>query len=79
MMFAEAITTTTIFAVIVAVSNALVGLFAYLLALHNTKNDKQAKKQEKIEEAKKIVDDACDNGNLSDLIDAAKKIGEARK
>ena len=71
--------TTTIFAVIVAVSNALIGLFSYLLALHNTKHDKQAKKQEKLDEAKKIVDDACDNGNLSDLIDAAKKIGEARK
>lgn len=78
-MFAEAFTSTTLFAVIVAVSNALVGLFTYLLALHNAKHDKQAKKQEKIEEAKKIVDDACDNGNLSDLIDAAKKIGEARK
>ena len=77
-MFA-AVTTTTLFAVIVAVSNALVGLFSYLLALHNTKYDKQAKKQENIEEAKKIVEDACDNGDLSDLIDAAKKIGEARK
>ena len=39
MMFAEALT-TTIFAAIVAISNALVGLFAYLLARHNTKNDK---------------------------------------
>ena len=77
-MFAAAVT-TTLFAVIVAVSNALVGLFSYLLALHNAKHDKQAKKQEKIEEAKKVVDDACDNGNLSDLIDAAKQIGEARK
>ena len=71
--------TTTIFAVIVAVSNALVSLFAYLLALHNTKNDKKAKKQQKIEEAKKVIDDACDNGDLSDLIDAAKQIGDARK
>ena len=78
-MFAEAFTTTTLFAVIVAVSNALVGLFSYLLALHNAKHDKQAKKQEKIEEAKKVIDDACDNGNLSDLIDAAKQIGEAKK
>ena len=77
-MFAAAVT-TTLFAVIVAVSNALVGLFSYLLALHNAKHDKQVKKQEKIEEAKKVVDDACDNGNLSDLIDAAKQIGEARK
>lgn len=71
--------TTTIFAVIVAVSNALVGLFAYLLALHNTKNDKKAKKEQKIEEAKKVIDDACDNGDLSDLIDAAKQIGDAKK
>ena len=77
-MFAAAVT-TTLFAVIVAVSNALVGLFSYLLALHNAKHDKQAKKQEKIEEAKKVVDDACDNGDLSELIDAAKQIGEARK
>lgn len=78
-MFAEVLTSTSIFAVIVAISNALVGFFAYLLALHNTKNDKQAHKEQKIEEAKKKIDDACDNGNLSDLIDAAKKIGEARK
>ena len=42
MMFAEAVTTTTVFAVIVALSNALVGLFSYLLAVHNTKNDKKA-------------------------------------
>ena len=78
-MFAEAVTTTTIFAVIVALSNALVGLFSYLLAVHNTKNDKKAQKEQKIEEAKKIIDDACDNGNLSELIDAAKNMGEARK
>ena len=78
-MFAEALTSTTIFAVIVAVSNALVGFFAYLLALHNTKHDKQAQKEQKIKEAKDEVDKACDKGSLSDLIDAAKKIGEARK
>ena len=78
-MFAEVLTSTTIFAVIVAISNALVGFFAYLLALHNTRHDKQAQKEQKIEDAKKAIDDACDNGNLSDLIDAAKKIGEARK
>ena len=78
-MFAEAFTTTTLFAVIVAVSNALVGLFTYMLAVHNSRHDKKAQKEQKIEEAKKVVDDACDNGNLSDLIDAAKQIGEARK
>ena len=36
---------TTIFAVIVAVSNAVVAIFGYLLARHNEKNDKTAKKQ----------------------------------
>ena len=41
MMLAEIMTSTTIFAVIVAISNVLVGLFAYLLALHNTRHDKQ--------------------------------------
>ena len=79
MMFAEAVVTTTLYAVIVAISHAIVAVFSYFLALHNTKHDKKAKKQEKIEEAKKIVEDACDNGSLSDLLDAAKKIGDARK
>ena len=37
---------TTIFAVIVALSNAVVAVFSYILARHNTKNDKQAKKEE---------------------------------
>ena len=78
MMFAEAFT-ATILAVIVAVSNAIVGIFAYLLALHNSKHDKNAKREQKIEEAKKVIDDACNNGDLSDLIDAAKQIGDARK
>ena len=79
MMLAEIMTSTTVFAMIVAISNALVGLFAYLLALHNTRHDKQVQKEEKIEKAKAGVDDACDKGSLSDLIDAAKKIGDARK
>ena len=77
-MFAEALT-TTIFAAIVAISNALVGLFAYLLARHNTKNDKQAQKQQKIDAAKEKIDNACDTGSLSDLLDAAKHMGEVRK
>jgi len=70
---------TTIFAVIVAISNAIVAIFGYMLALHNTKNDKKAKKDEKIAEAEKQLEDACNNGTLSDLIDASKKIGEAKR
>ena len=44
---------TTIFAVIVAVSNAIVAIFSYVIALHNTKHDKQKLKEEKKEEANK--------------------------
>lgn len=70
---------TTIFAVIVAVSNAIVAIFGYMLALHNTKNDKTAQKEQKKKEAEKILEDACNNGTMSDLIDATKKIGESKR
>lgn len=70
---------TTIFAVIVALSNAVVAVFSYILARHNTKNDKQAKKEEQIAAAEDKLEDACNNGTLSELIDAAKKIGDARR
>ena len=71
--------TTTIFAVIVAVSNAIVALFSFLLAKHNTKHDKEAKKEEKKKEAEKQLKDACNNGNMSQLIDAAKQVGKAKR
>lgn len=74
-----AITSTTIFAVLVAVSNAIVAIFSYMLALHNTKNDKSTKKAEEQSQAEDQLEDACDNGTLSDLIDATKKIGESKK
>ena len=70
---------TTVFAVVVAVSNAIVAVFSYILALHNTRHDKQLTKEEKKEEAEKQLEDACNAGSMSDLIDAAKKIGEAKK
>ena len=70
---------TTIFAVIVAVSNAIVAIFGYMLALHNTKNDKDAKNEEKMKDAEKQLEDACNNGTMSDLIDATKRIGESKK
>lgn len=70
---------TTIFAVIVALSNAVVAVFSYILARHNTKNSKQAKKEEQIAAAEDKLEDACNNGTLSELIDAAKKIGEAKQ
>lgn len=75
MMFASATFTT----ILTVVCQAIVAVFAYLLALHNTKNDKKIKKQEKIDEAKKLVSDACDSGSIDDLIDATKKLGDAKK
>lgn len=35
-------TSATIFAVIVAVSNAIVAIFGYLMAVHSSRNDKDA-------------------------------------
>lgn len=78
-MIAVAVTSTTILAVLVAISNAIVAVFGYMLALHNTKNDKSTQKEEKKKEAEKQLKDACDNGTLSDLLDATKKIGESKK
>lgn len=72
-------TTSTIFAVIVALSNAIVAVFSYMLARHNTKTDKDAKKEQKIDKAKDKIDDACDNGSMSDLLDATKQLGDAKK
>lgn len=72
-------TSSTIFAVIVALSNAIVAVFSYMLARHNTKTDKESKKEEKIDNAKEKIDNACDNGSMSDLIDAAKELGDAKK
>ena len=69
----------TIFAVIVALSNAAVAVFSYLLAKHNSKNDKAAKKEEKQKEASQKLEDACNNGSISDLIDASKEFGDAKK
>ena len=69
----------TLFAVIIAVSNAIVAIFGYMLAKHKTKNDKDMKKSEKIENAEKKLEDACNNGSISDLIDATKEIGNLRK
>lgn len=43
----------TIFAVIVAVSNAIVAVFSYIIALHNAKCEKQKLKEKKKEEANK--------------------------
>lgn len=70
---------TTIFAVLVAVSNAIVAIFSYMLAVHNTRNDKSAKKNDKIDSAEKNLKDACDKGTISDLLDTTKNLGDSKK
>lgn len=69
----------TILAVIVAVSNAIVAVFGYMLAKHNTTHDKDAKKEDQLKGAEKKLEDACNNGSMSDLIDAAKELGDIKK
>ena len=71
--------TATIYAVIATIAQAIVGITSYLLALHNAKYDKKAQKQEKMDAADKKIDQACNEGSLSDLLDATKQKGDARK
>ena len=70
---------TTFTAVLAVIGQAIAAVFAYLLAVHNTRHNKKAQKQEKIDNAKQKVDDACNNGSLSDLLDATKELGEAKR
>ena len=73
---AVATTFTTVLAVI---GQAIAAVFAYLLAVHNTRHDKKAQKQEKIDNAKQKVDDACNKGTLSDLLDATSDLGKEKR
>ena len=70
---------TTFTTVLAVIGQAIAAVFAYLLAVHNTRHDKKTQKQEKIDNAKQKVDDACNNGSLSDLLDATKQLGEAKR
>lgn len=70
---------TTFTTVLAVIGQAIAAVFAYLLTVHNTRHDKKAQKQEKIDNAKQKVDDACNNGSLSDLLDATKELGEAKR
>lgn len=39
---------STLMTVIAAIAQAIVAVFAYLLAVHNTKNDKEEKKKDAV-------------------------------
>ena len=73
------IVATTFTTVLAVIGQAIAAVFTYLLAVHNTRHDKKAQKQEKIDNTKQKVDDACNNGSLSDLLDATKELGEAKR
>ena len=70
---------TAISTLIAAIAQAIVAVFAYMLAVHKTKNDKSKKKKESIEKAEQKLDDACNNGNISDLLDTTKELGDAKR
>lgn len=63
-------TSTSIFAVLTAIAQAITAVFKFLLARHNTKNDKKLIKEKDVKKAKTKIPDVCDNGTMSDLIDA---------
>lgn len=64
---------------ITAVGQAIVALFSFFLAVHNTKHDKKTQTEEKIANKEKQLDNACDNGTIDDLIDATKELGKSKK
>ena len=61
--------------IIIAIANAIASIFNYFLAKHNSKNDKK----KKIDTINQKLEDVCDTGSMSDLIDVAKEIGDAKK
>ena len=69
----------TLLTVIKAICQAIVAVFSYFLAVHNTKNDKKIKIEQKTSNAKDKIDDACDEGTLGDLLDATKELGDSKK
>lgn len=69
----------SILAIITTIGQAIVAVFSFLLAVHKTKNDKDAKRKDDIEESEKQLDKICDNGTISELIDATKDLGKSKK
>jgi HD-like signal output (HDOD) protein len=67
---------TSFMAVLTALFHAIGVLFSFLLAKHNTKNDKKLQKQNDLNAAKDNIANACDNGSISDLIDSTLTVKE---
>lgn len=65
------------------ITASLISIATFIRKLLNVftdyRNDKKKQEyDEKVQKAKNELKDACDNGDLSDLVNAAKKLGEAK-
>lgn len=63
--------------VLVQAFSAIAGFFKFVNEARKEQREKD--KQQKIDAAKKEVEDAVDSKSLSDLIDATKKLGDERR
>lgn len=74
---------SSLIAALAPIAKAIIAVFQYLLVLHNSRQqDKLEKKQKEanknVKKAEEEVDDVCKNGDLSELLDATKKLGDAK-
>lgn len=60
----------TIFSVLFTIAQAVCAVFNFLSMKHKTKNDKKAIQEKELKKSKDKMCDVCDNGSMSDLIDA---------
>lgn len=70
---------TSIISLIASIAKAITAVFSYLLEMHKVKFDKKTRSQERIESAERKVDDACNKGTLSDLLDATIDLGKEKR
>ena len=65
---------TSFLKILTTIASAIAAVFRYLLARHKTKNDKNLIKEKEIEKTKSKITKICDEGSISDLIDATLEI-----
>lgn len=63
--------------ILVQAFSAIAGFFKFVNEARRERREKE--RQQKIDNAKKEVEDAVDRKSLSDLIDATKKLGDERR
>ena len=70
---------TNIIGLIASIAKAITAVFSYLFEMCKVKFDKKTRSQERIESAERKVDDACNKGTLSDLLDATIDLGKEKR